>query len=103
MPESGSHTFPAAKPDWNNLSVIHKNTLPPRASFFLYNNPEDALTRDSSKSKTQSLSGTWQFSLANSPFDGPADFFELNFDASKWEKIDVPGMWQLQGYGKGPQ
>lgn len=103
MGEIESHTFPADLPNWNNLAVIHKNTLPPRASFFLYDNAEDALTCDSSKSKSHSLSGRWQFSLANSPFDAPADFFEPNFDTSKWGGIEVPGMWQLQGYGKGPQ
>ncbi len=52
---------------------------------------------------TKKRSGTWKFSLAKSPFDAPSDFFEKNFDAEKWGDIKVPGMWQLQGYGKGPQ
>jgi beta-galactosidase len=98
-----THTFPKSLPDWSNLDVIHKNTLPPRAPFHLYNNEADALTRDTTKSKTLSLSGTWKFSLAKSPFDAPADFFRKKFDAQKWGNIEVPGMWQLQGYGKGPQ
>jgi beta-galactosidase len=98
-----THIFPKSLPDWSNLEVIHKNTLPPRASFHLYNNETDALTRDSIKSKSLSLSGTWKFSLAKSPFDAPADFFEKKYDAREWGEIDVPGMWQLQGYGKGPQ
>jgi beta-galactosidase len=98
-----THTFPKGLPDWSNLEVIHKNTLPPRASFHLYDNEANALTRDTTKSRSLSLSGTWKFSLAKSPFDAPRDFFEKNFDAQKWGKIEVPGMWQLQGYGKGPQ
>jgi beta-galactosidase len=97
------HTFPKFIPDWSNLKVIHKNTLPPRATFHLYDNESDALTRDTSKSKSLSLSGIWKFSLAKSPFDAPADFFEKEFDAQKWGQIQVPGMWQLQGYGRGPQ
>ena len=92
-----SHTFPEAPPDWNNLKVIHKNTLTPRASFFLYNSAEDALTRDSTKSKTLSLSGKWKFSVANSPFDAPPEYYAPGFDTSKWGEIDVPGMWQLLG------
>jgi len=97
------HTFPKGLPDWSNLEVIHKNTLHPRATFHLFDNEADALTRDTTKSKSLSLSGTWKFSLAKSPFDAPTDFFEKKFDAEKWGKIEVPGMWQLQGYGKGPQ
>ncbi len=100
---AGTHTFPGELPDWSNLKVIHKNTLPPRASFFLYDTPANALTRDLSKSKTLSLSGTWKFSVANSPFDAPERFQDPKFDASKWGDIQVPGMWQMQGYGKGPQ
>jgi beta-galactosidase len=96
------HTFPKELPDWSNLDVLHRNTLPPRASFFVYDTVTDALTRDPSKSRTLSLSGTWKFSLAKSPFDAP-DFYEKEFDAAKWGTIQVPGMWQLQGYGKGPQ
>jgi len=98
-----THTFPKGLPDWNNLEVIHKNTLPSRATFHLYDNEIDALTRDTTKSKSLSLSGTWKFSLAKSPFDAPTDFFEKKFDSQKWGKIQVPGMWQLQGYGRGPQ
>ncbi|KAG9240423.1 glycosyl hydrolases family 2, TIM barrel domain-containing protein [Calycina marina] len=97
------HTFPEAPPDWNNLAVIHKNTLEPRASFFLYDDAKDALTRNEAKSKTQSLSGKWKFSLANSPFDAPEKYWEVGYDVSKWDEIDVPGMWQMQGHGKGPQ
>lgn len=98
-----SHTFPKELPDWSNLEVLHKNTLPPRANFSLYDNEEDALTRDAQKAKSHSLSGTWKFSLAKSPFDAPAGFYEEQFDSAKWGDIVVPGMWQLQGYGKGPQ
>jgi hypothetical protein len=98
-----THTFPKELPDWSNLEVLHRNTLPPRASFFLYDTPEDALTRDVSKSKSLSLSGTWKFSLAKSPFDAPVNFHKSEYSTSEWGKIEVPGMWQLQGYGKGPQ
>jgi len=98
-----NHTFPKGLPDWSNLDVIHKNTLPPRSSFFLYDNINDAKSRDPAKSQTLSLSGKWKFSLAKSPFDAPTDFYESKFDASKWGDIKVPGMWQLQGYGRGPQ
>ncbi|KAL2262758.1 hypothetical protein VTK26DRAFT_148 [Humicola hyalothermophila] len=104
-----AHVFPSFTPDWNNLAVLHRNTLPPRAHFFLYDNPKDALSRDVSRSKSQLLSGEWLFHLSKSPFDGPVDFYQYTppelASSPEWgpHKITVPGMWQLQGYGKGPQ
>nr|DAA35006.1 TPA_inf: intracellular beta-galactosidase BgaD2 [Chaetomium globosum CBS 148.51] len=102
------HIIPVTPPDWNNLRVIHRNTLPPRAHFFLYGNREDALSRDIARSKSQLISGQWRFHLSKSPLDGPVDF-HLHTPSDLESKhgwggqtIRVPGMWQLQGYGKGP-
>lgn len=96
-------SFPAVHPCWNDLSVIHQNTLPPRASFLPYPTEAEALSRDVSKAQAQSLNGKWKFNCARSPFEAPPDFHLPNYDASNWGTIEVPGMWQLQGYGKGPQ
>lgn len=93
---------PASQPDWNNLTVIHKNNLPPRANFHIYNRIQDALDYDSTKSNTYSLSGTWKFKLAENPFEGPGGFEDPTFNTAEWDNITVPSMWQLNGYGKGP-
>jgi beta-galactosidase len=98
-----AHVHPKSVPDWSNVKVIHRNTLAPRSNFYLYDNEEVALTRDVSKAKCQLLSGTWKFDLSKSPFEGPTDFFGREFDTSDWDDIAVPGMWQCQGFGKGPQ
>lgn len=90
-------SFPKAKPDWNNLQVIHKNTLPPRAHFFSYATEEKALTLDREQSEYKSLNGTWKFHHDASPFEAP-DWTEA--DPLTWDDIKVPGMWQLQGYGR---
>ena len=95
--------FPPNLPNWSNINVLHENTLPPRASFVLYNNLTDARTRDVKLSKTKSLTGTWKFNLYKSPFDAPDEFLEKDYDCEKWSTVEVPGIWQLQGYGKGPQ
>ncbi|KAI1173397.1 glycoside hydrolase family 2 protein [Nemania sp. FL0916] len=99
---SSAKVHPASPPDWNNLKVLHKGTLPPRANFDIYHSVQDALNYDTSKSSKQSLSGTWKFNLANNPFEGPAGFEDPAFDTSKWDDTPVPSMWQLNGYGKGP-
>lgn len=95
--------YPESLPDWSNLAVLHKNVLPPRASFYIYENEQDALSRDISKSKTLSLNGIWKFKLEKYPEEPAREFFKSSFDASRWGDIIVPGIWQLQGYGKGPQ
>ncbi|KAI1387197.1 glycoside hydrolase family 2 protein [Hypoxylon trugodes] len=94
---------PKKIPDWSNLKVIHRNTLPPRSHFHLYNSESDALSRDVSRSRAALLSGTWGFELPPGPFKGSQDFYKPNFDHTEWKLIKVPGMWQLQGFGKGPQ
>ncbi|EUC32828.1 glycoside hydrolase family 2 protein [Bipolaris zeicola 26-R-13] len=98
---SGQH--PQSVPDWNNLQVLHKNTLPARAYFHNYTSEADALNADLTKSSTHSLSGTWKFHHSYSPFEAPEGFESTTFDTSSWSDIAVPGMWQLQGFGKGPQ
>ncbi|KAK6535409.1 Beta-galactosidase (Lactase) [Orbilia ellipsospora] len=99
---TSTFNWPDYKPDWSNLSVLHKNTLPPRATFYIYDNEKDALSRDTTKSKTLCLSGKWKFRLDDFPMEQPS-VLPSNLDTSKWGDIEVPGMWQLQGYGKGPQ
>ncbi|KAJ5295053.1 hypothetical protein N7508_009874 [Penicillium antarcticum] len=82
-------------PDWNNLKVIHKGTLPPRAHFYSYSSEEAARTLAREKSEYVSLNGTWKFRHDASPFEAP----EWScVDPLNWDDIKVPGMWQLQGY-----
>ncbi|KAH9826835.1 glycoside hydrolase family 2 protein, partial [Teratosphaeria destructans] len=88
--------------DWANLQILHRNTLPPRSHFVLYGRREDALQRNLSKAKLHTLSGRWRFHLAPNPLEAPPGFEQRLFDSSKWSHITVPGMWQLQGFGRGP-
>ncbi|KGO38576.1 Glycoside hydrolase, family 2, N-terminal [Penicillium expansum] len=88
-------SFPKAVPDWNNLKVIHKNTLPPRAHFYSYASEELALTFNRDNSEYISLNGTWKFRHDASPFEAP-EWSTAN--PLSWDDIKVPGMWQLQGY-----
>lgn len=92
----------ADRPDWDNLSLLHRNALKPRANFHLYSTEDDALSRDVAKAKAQSLAGTWKFHLSDSPPKAPAGFENAAFDINDWKDIQVPGMWQRQGHGRGP-
>lgn len=70
------------RPDYANEAVIRRNTLPPRSYWI----PETALR----------LNGTWSFDYAQSPLES-ADVQKCNTES--WDEIQVPGHWQLQGYG----
>ena len=91
---------PTDLPDWNNLKVLHRGVLPPRAQFFNSTSQEKALSYDVQQSETLSLNGTWKFSYSESPYTAFEGFEKADFDHSKWDDIKVPSMWQLEGYGK---
>jgi beta-galactosidase len=91
----GGH-FPVILPDWTNLDVLHRNTLPPRAHFYPYASEEGALTFDRNQSEIQSLNGLWKFHYDETPWDAP-EWSKANM--TDWADIKVPGMWQMQGYG----
>ncbi|KAF5026800.1 hypothetical protein F66182_1084 [Fusarium sp. NRRL 66182] len=88
--------FPGALPDWTNLNVLERNNLPARAHFYSYPSQEAALSFNREQSYFHSLNGTWKFHYDASPFDAP--IWETA-NTTSWDDIQVPGMWQLQGYG----
>lgn len=89
--------FPVGLPDWSNLAVLHQNTLPARAHFYSYTSEDAALSFDRQESEFYSLNGTWKFHYDPSPFVAPA---WDSADTGSWDDIEVPGMWQRQGYGR---
>ena len=46
-----------------------------------------------------SLDGQWLFHWSRNPEERPADFYREDYDVSQWDRITVPGNWQLQGFG----
>ena len=89
-----------AQNDWENPEVFAVNKEEPRASFFAYDSEKAALLGDMKNSPLyQSLNGTWKFNWVETPDKRPVDFYMPEYDASNWEDIQVPGHWELQGYG----
>jgi len=86
---------------WENPAVVGLNKEPGHATLVPYNSLEKALqgNRESS-SHRMSLNGEWYFNWSPKPADRPTGFYEEKFDVSRWDKIKVPGCWQLQGYGQ---
>lgn len=87
--------------DWQNSELLHRNRLKPRASFVSYPDLGSALTFERGCCTWfKLLNGTWKFFYSQNPEDVPDGFFKDTFDDGCWDDINVPGCWQMQGYGK---
>lgn len=84
--------------DWENPSLTNRNRLAPRAYFMGYENEGLATTysRELSRGFVQ-LSGPWQFKLYAGPTCVPAHAMDT-YEA-EWDAVEVPHMWQVDGYG----
>lgn len=84
--------------DWENISVTEINREPPHSKWNAFETSEQAEKDNVSKWNT-SLDGEWLFKYYNKP-DECELFFQNEFNRSGWDKIKVPGNWELQGFGK---
>jgi beta-galactosidase len=46
-----------------------------------------------------SLNGTWKFHFADTPEGTPDNFYAEDFSDKKWDTIQVPSNWEMQGFG----
>jgi len=86
--------------DWENHQLLHRNRLPARAWFL--HHPDAASARRAERGESTwslSLDGLWRFRYDPAPAAAPSDFFEAGFDDAGWDTIEVPGCWQMAGYG----
>ena len=79
--------------DWENPQVVGINKRLYHASLTL---PSER----SQHPEWMSLDGRWRFLWSRNPEERPTDFFQMDYDVSSWSEINVPGTWQMQGYGK---
>lgn len=79
---------------YENLKLIHENTMEPRAHYIPYDSLKKALTGDKHASNYYTLlNGEWEFRYFARDIDCPSVIEE-------WDKIDVPSCWQMRGYEK---
>ena len=84
---------------YENLSVLHENTMPARAYYTPASRRMDNLVEHREESdRMQLLNGTWKFQYFNSIYDIKDSFFEKNYDTENFDEIQVPSVWQMAGY-----
>ena len=83
-----------------NPGMLELNQEPGHAPLVAFNNLDKA--RSDTKDQSQgylSLNGVWKFHFSENPAAAPANFFQSRFDDHAWGSINVPGNWEMQGYG----
>lgn len=86
-----------AKFRWEDPSIIKINKEDGHALTLPFDDEESALSGEESKYK-QSLNGMWQFFWQRGLKNQPEGFELADFDASSWDEIRVPSVWQTEGY-----
>ncbi|MDR1883923.1 MAG: DUF4981 domain-containing protein [Prevotella sp.] len=90
----------AQTPEWENPEIFGINKEPARATALPYSNESQAIADDYAASPYyRSLNGAWKFDWRKKPADKPEGFYKEGYDVSQWGTIQVPGNWELQGYG----
>ena len=91
--------------EWHDLQVNEINRLPLHTLHFAYD-PNDfpgtgAEYLDKKQSMNyMSLDGTWKFNWVANADERPTDFYKTDLDDSKWKNIQMPGNWEMLGYGQ---
>ncbi len=85
--------------DWENPAIVGINKEPAHSTMKVFSRPEAALSGDISQAFYKSLNGRWKFNWVKRPADRPLDFYKTDYDVNDWDEIDVPGNWQMVGYG----
>ena len=77
--------------------TVGAGRLAPRAFFHTYATEAEALAGGENP-YSMTLNGEWRFKWFENP-DLVTDEFRPDADDSQWDRIAVPGCWDMQGYG----
>lgn len=84
---------------YENLSVLHENTMPDRAYYVPASTMMSGLTEAREQSdRFQLLNGAWRFRYYSSIYDLQEAFYEEGYSAEGYDTLPVPSVWQMYGY-----
>jgi len=83
-----------------NPAITQINQEPGRNPFVPFLTVSDALQGENKQSNLFfSLNGEWKFSWSENIDKSIRNFYSVGFNDKKWGTIQVPGNWEMQGYG----
>ena len=84
---------------YEDLNMLHDNTLPARSYYIPASERRNDLVEYREHSdRFQLLNGEWDFKYFESIYDVKDTFYESSYDTSGFDRISVPGVWQMAGY-----
>lgn len=84
---------------YEDLSMLHDCTMPARSYYIPASERNmDLVEHRENSDRFQLLNGTWNFKYFSSIYDVTDIFYAKGYDTSGFDKISVPGVWQMAGY-----
>jgi len=95
-----SVTVFSQKNEWKDPKINEVNRLQMHASYFAYESEQAALdgTKENSD-RFLSLNGLWRFNWVKNADERPTDFYTVGYNDKGWAYMNVPALWELNGYG----
>ena len=86
--------------EWQDPEVNAVNRAPMHTSYFAYENAEAAQRGERELSSNyMTLNGIWKFNWVENADARPVDFWKTGYDDGDWTTMQVPGVWELNGFG----
>ena len=86
--------------EWRNPEINAVNRAPMHTNYFAFENADAAKKADKKQSTNyMTLNGTWKFNWVKDADSRPTDFWKTGFNDKGWDDLQVPAVWELNGYG----
>ena len=90
----------AQQNEWQDANVNAINRAPMHTHYFAFETEEAAMKGCRLASDNYlTLNGTWKFNWVKDADQRPTDFYRMNFNDRGWDDMQVPGIWEINGYG----
>lgn len=96
----GLATSQAQNNEWRDPEVNSVNRAPMHTNYFAYASADEATKGIKESSENfMTLNGTWKFNWVRNAEARPTDFYQTSFNDKGWNNMQVPAVWELNGYG----
>ena len=94
-----AYSTSAKQMEWNDPAINALNRADMHTNYFAYNPADMVAMGKESSINFKSLNGNWRFNWVRNAEERPTNFHLPNFNDSGWDNLQVPAIWELNGYG----
>ena len=86
--------------EWQDPNINEINRAKMHTSYFAYESNDAANKAVKEESENfMTLNGTWKFFWVKDAGQRPTDFWKAGYNDKGWKDLEVPAVWELNGYG----